>query len=152
MKTMMKRTLPLLAISVLAMGGGLYVEVGNPEANPEAKKHKATLVARVTACHEPAKSKVVASLVNLEGDRITRTRLKVEPLSTPGVWAVFGAAEGVIEVAVTNPQFGDYQTSTLVRVSREGVRWAGIKRFNGTPPTLADLRAMLTAETALNRP
>lgn len=152
MNRMLKRTLPLLAVCGLAMGGGLWVEVGNPDANPEAKKLNATLVARVTACHEPAKSKVVASLVTLEGDRITRSPLKAEPLSTPGVWAVSGTSEGVIEVAVTNPQFGYYQSSTLVRVSRGAIRWAGIKRVGGMPPTAADVRAVMASESAANRP
>jgi len=141
MKRMLTIAWPLLAAST-ALAGGLWVEVGNPAASPEARKLDATLVARVTSCKDPARSVVTANLVALDGDGLKRTPLRVEALSTPGAFAVSGAAEGVIEITVANPQFGDYRSRTLVRVSPGRIEWASVKRLNAVPPTAADIRAM----------
>src|SRR5438445_11919625 len=101
----------LLTIGTPAFAGSLYLEIGNPEANVEAKALHAVLVARVTACHEPAKSTVSATAVQLDGDGLRRTELKVIPLASPGTFAIVGAlptGDSAIELAVTNPEYRDY--------------------------------------------
>jgi hypothetical protein len=152
MQNTLKRTLPLLAATMVAWGGGLSVEIGNPDANPEARRHKAVLVARVTACHDPAASTVAANLVSLNGEQVKRTPLKIQALSTAGSWAVSGASEGVIEVTVSNPQYGTYSSTALVRVSSAGIRWGGLRHLGGKQTTAADVRAVLTDEAAASRP
>ena len=77
----MRRLLTMIGVPALACAGGLRVEVGNASANPEAKALGASLVARVVACHEPARSKVRASAVRVEGDRVLRQALRVTPLA-----------------------------------------------------------------------
>ena len=58
MLRILKQSLAMAAISVAAMwAGALTLEIGKPEADPQARSMNAVLVARVTACTEPAKSK-----------------------------------------------------------------------------------------------
>jgi hypothetical protein len=146
MKTILKRTLALAAIPALSIwAGALVLVVGNPEANPEAKSMHAAVVAKVTACHEPAKSTVMASSVQLTNGELRRTELKVVPLKEPGTFAVVGAVPqgSVIDLAVTNPEYKNYRPRVLIRSDAQGVQWASAKRFFSTPPTDADLKSLL---------
>ena len=148
MKRILKRSLALATISVVAAwAGALVLEVGNPAANPEAKSMNAVIVARVTACHEPAKSTVTASFVQSNNGEIQRTPLKVVPLKTGGTFAVLGTMprDGVIDLAVTNPEYKDYQPRVLLRGDSHGVQWASVRRFYSRPPTAADVRSILEA-------
>jgi hypothetical protein len=142
----MKTALLALAAAALSYAGGLALEVGNPAANPEARKLHALLVARVTACHEPAKSTVTARALRMENGKVTREALTVQALSAPGVFAITGSlpgGSGAIEMTVTNPEFANYAPQTLVRVGKGGIEWASLKRFFGVPPTAQDVKALL---------
>ena len=89
MKRIMTRSLAIAAISVVASwAGALTLEIGKPEADPQAKSMNAILVARVTACAEPAKSQLTANWVHSEGGELRRTQLKVIALNTPGMSTV----------------------------------------------------------------
>src|ERR1700721_2613175 len=106
MKRILKWSLAVGMMPLVASwAGALILEVGNPEANPEAKSMNAALVARVTACHDPAKSKVTASFVRSYGGELKRTKLEVRGLQTPGTFAIVGATPpgSGIDLAVTNP-------------------------------------------------
>ncbi len=128
-----------------AWAGALTLETSNPDANPEAKALKAVVVARVTACHEPAKSTVTARSVEMVNGDLHHTPLKVVPLKDPGTYAVLGpiAPGSAIDLAVTNPEYRNYEPRMFLRAAAAGVQWSSVKRFFGTPPTEADLRAML---------
>jgi hypothetical protein len=148
MQRIVKRSFALATISVVAAwAGALTLEVGNPEANPEAKSMHAALVARVTACREPAKSTVTASAVQWQNGEILRTPLKVVPLTTAGSFAVIGAVPqgGVIDLAVSNPEYKNYQPRVLIRSDSHGVQMASVRRFYSVPPTDADLKSILGA-------
>lgn len=150
MKRTLKRSLALAAMSAAMVwaGGGLSLEVGNPEANPEARSMNASLVARVIACGEPAKSTVTANLLQRDGGDIQRTALKVVALKSPGEFAVIGEvpAGSVIDLAVSNPVYRNYQPHVLVRRNAHGVQRSSLRRFFGsTPPADADIRAALDA-------
>lgn len=146
----MKRNLLLsgaaLVLSTMAVwAGALVVEVGNPQANPEAKGLNAAVVARVTACHEPGKSTLTASSVRYEGGAMVRTPLQVTALRTPGMFAIAGTvpAGSVIDLAVTNPEYANYQPRVLLRSDARGVQWGSVKRFFSTPPTDSDVKSLL---------
>jgi hypothetical protein len=148
----MKRFLVACSIAiamaaVAAFAGALVLEVGNPEANAEAKALNALVVARVTACHEPAKSTVTASIVRLTGGKLQRTKLDVVPLATAGAFAIVGSVSSAdtaaIELAVTNPEYKNYEPRVLIRRDAGGIQWASLKRFFGVPPTVADMKAVL---------
>ncbi len=146
MKRILKRSLALAAISVVAAwAGALTLEISKPEAVPEAKSMNAALVARVTACHEPAKSKVTASFVRSDGGELQRIPLKVMALQTPGAFAIVGVVPpgSVIDLAVTNPEYRNYQPRVLIRTDSHGVQWASVRRFFGTPPTDSDVKSIL---------
>jgi len=145
MKRMMLVSLALAMIpAAVVWAGALLLEVGKPEANPEAKGLNALLVARTTACHDPSKSKVTASLVRFDGGELRRTPLKVAALQTPGNFAILGAAPAgsVIDLSVTNPEYQNYQPRVLIRADSHGLQWSGIRRFFNTPPTDSDLKSI----------
>ena len=139
------------------MAGALTLEVGNPAANPEAHALKALVVARVTACHEPDKSVVTASLLQSNGGSIQRTPLEVTKIGGAGTFAIIGAppaSDSVVELAVTNPEYKNYQPRVLIHADANGLAWGSLKRFYSTPPTDEDIRVAMkggTATTARNR-
>jgi len=146
MKRILKRSLAIAMLPLVASwAGALLLEIGNPEANPEAKRLNAVLVARSTACREPAKSKVTASLVRSYGGELRRTPLKVAALQEAGAFAIIGAVApgSVIDLAVTNPDYQNYQPHVLVHTDSHGVEWSSVRRFFGTPPTDSDMKSIL---------
>jgi hypothetical protein len=146
MKRILKWSIAMAVLPVVAAwAGALVLEVGNPDGNPEAKSMNAALVARVTACHEPAKSKVTASYVRSYNGELRRTQLKVTALQTPGAFAILGEVPpgSVIDLAVTNPEYENYQPRVLIRSDSHGVQWASIRRFFSTPPNDADVKSIL---------
>src|SRR5580658_7954446 len=149
MRRIFTRSLAIAAISVVASwAGALTLEIGKPEVDPQAKGMNAVLVARVTACAEPAKSKLTANWVHPDGGELRRTQLQVIALNTPGAFAIVGAVPSgsVIDLAVTNPAYDkSYQPRVLIRTDSHGVQWSSVKRFYGIPPTDSDMKSILGA-------
>jgi hypothetical protein len=142
----MRRFLVLATIfTVSAYAGALVVEVSNPEANAEAKSLHAAVVADVSACHEPAKSVVSAFLIRDNNGSMQRVPLQVTPLKKAGTFAIIGDVPpaSVIDLTVANPVYGTYQPHVLIRSDEHGMQWTSVKRFFKTPPTDADVRALL---------
>ena len=44
----------VLALAGQLWAGGFYLQLGNPEANPEARKLSAALLVKAVGCHDPA--------------------------------------------------------------------------------------------------
>lgn len=128
------------AFSFTAFAGGLYLEITQGSAGT-------LLNARVTACHEPAKSTVKASVVTIVDGQLKRQPLRVEAVANqPGVFAISGPmpdATVVVEVAVTNPEYASYEPRTLLRATAGRVQLASRKQFFSVPPKLADYRQTL---------
>lgn len=148
----MRRFLALCSAGVLATlaiwAGGMTIEVANPKASPEAAALQAALVARVVACHDPAKSTVTAEVVHQQaGGNVVRTPLQVTGMQAPGMFAIRGdvPAGSVVELAVTSPDYPNYRPRVLLRTGAAGVEWGSVKRFYGTPPTDADVKHLLLA-------
>jgi hypothetical protein len=135
----------IAGISLVALAGGLHVDVGNASANAEAKALNGIAVARVTECARPGASHLTASLVELRGEEAVRTALKVVALSQPGVFAILGPTTGraVIEITATNADYKDYRSRVLVRVDSNGIQWSSLKRFHNKPVTPQDVRDTL---------
>jgi hypothetical protein len=147
MRQILRATLLLLVCLTASWAGALYLEIGKPEAFLEAKMMKALVVARATACHEPAQSVVSASVIEATDKQLRRTALQVVPLKTPGVFAVIGNAPigSVIDLAVTNPEYQNYEPRVLIRQGPQGVELASAKHFFSKPPNEGDLREMFEA-------
>ena len=146
MKRILRWSLAMTILPVVAVwAGALTLEIGNPEANAEAKSMNAALVAKVTACHEPAKSVVTASFVRSDGSELRRTALRVAALKTPGEFAIIGAVPpgSVIDLAVNNPEYKNYQPRVLIGSDSHGVQWSSVRRFFGTPPNDSDVKSVL---------
>ncbi|MBY0505548.1 MAG: hypothetical protein K2X03_16665 [Bryobacteraceae bacterium] len=131
------RYLLILALSLTAFAGGLYLEV-----TPGTGSTLAT--ARVTACHEPAKSTVSASVVTVVDGQLRRQPLQVAAVpGQDGVFAISGSLPDgnvTIELTVTNPEYGSYQPRVLIRAEGRKMQMATMKHYFGVPPKLKDYR------------
>jgi hypothetical protein len=142
---LIRSLLLLAAVSLTAFAGGLYLEVSQGASG-------ALLTAKVTACHEPAKSTVTAYLVTFVGGQLQRQPIKVTPIvNQPGVFSIFGAlpdTRAVVELAVTNPQFKDYQPRVLIRSESGKLQLASKHHFFSVPPNPGDYRQALQGAQA----
>ena len=125
----------MVALAGQLLAGGFYLQLGNPEASPEAKKLNAVLTVKAAGCHDPASAKLTAAAIGVVNGERREIPLKVQPLSTPGMFAVAQQwpKEGrwVIRLEAQN---GEQFTNSLVAVGPEGVdRYhdrADHRRFN----------------------
>jgi hypothetical protein len=120
----MRKTL-LIAMTALAgqlFAGGFYLTLGNPEANPEAKKANAVLVLRMDGCHEPEKATVTATATGVVDGKRQVVPLKLTRLSSPGTYALTQQwpKEGKWVIALSARDVGR-DTYTLVNAGPEGV-------------------------------
>src|ERR1043166_7796676 len=91
MRNLMLRAAPAAAVLGLAgqlFAGGFFLQLGNPEANPEARKANAVLTVKATGCGEPAKAKITASAIGVVNGERQQIPLQLTPLSEPGVYAL----------------------------------------------------------------
>src|SRR5689334_8706886 len=91
MRNIRLRVMPLAAVLGLAgqlLAGGFYLQLGNPEANPEARKANAVLTVKATGCGEPAKAQITASVIGVIDGLRREMPLKLTPLSEPGTFAL----------------------------------------------------------------
>ena len=137
----MRKTL-LFALTALAgqlFAGGFYLQLGNPDANPEATKAHAVLVIKAVGCHDPATAEVTA--VAIGKDR--RIPLTLTKLSGAGEFSLTQQkpkdGAWVIELTGRNP---DQFTNALVPAGPNGVDRVHAK-FAIKAFTAADVQSML---------
>jgi hypothetical protein len=87
------RTTKLIAAGLLALAGqllagGFYLQLGNPEANPEARKANAVLVVKATGCHDAAAAQLTAKAIGVVNGKRQSIPLSVTKLSEPGAFAL----------------------------------------------------------------
>lgn len=132
-----------LALASQLLAGGFYLQVGTPEASPEAKKTGAILTVKAAGCHDPAAAKVTATGIGVVNGERREVPLNVIPLSSPGMFAVAGKlpTEGkwVVQLVGHNEEMF---TNTLIGVGPDGVDRARFKE-NMKQFTAADIEAML---------
>ncbi len=61
----MRKTFLLAALAAPLFAGGFFLQLGNPEANPEARRLNAVLVIQAAGCHDPATAKVTATATGI---------------------------------------------------------------------------------------
>ncbi|HTS63802.1 MAG TPA: hypothetical protein VMH28_17385 [Candidatus Acidoferrales bacterium] len=119
---MRKTLLVLTALAGQVLAGGFYLQLGNPEASPEARKLGAVVTVKAAGCHDPATAKVTATAVGLVHGERRSVPLEVKPIGEPGMFAIVGSwpKEGkwAIELVATN---GEQFTNTLVAAGPDGV-------------------------------
>jgi hypothetical protein len=123
--------------------GGFFLQLGNPEANPEAQKLNAVLVVKASGCHDPAGANLTARAVGMVNGQRREIPLKVERLSEVGSFAIAQQwpkdGKWVIELTAKNP---DQFTNTLVLAGPQGVERTKAK-LDMHPFSKADVDAML---------
>jgi hypothetical protein len=133
----------VLALAGQLWAGGFYLQLGNPEANPEARKLSAALLVKAVGCHDPALASLAATAIGMVNGQRREIPLKVDHLSEVGTFAITRQwpREGkwVIELVARNP---DQFTNTLVVAGPQGVERTNAKA-DIHPFTSADVDAML---------
>lgn len=113
----MRKTL-ILALAAPLFAGGFFLQLGNPDASPEARKANAVVVIKATGCHNPANAQVTAVAIGAE----KRIPLNLTRLSEPGTFALAQQwpKEGkwVIEITGHN---GEQFTNTLIPAGPNGL-------------------------------
>lgn len=121
----MRKTM-LVAMAALAgqlFAGGFYLTLGNPEANPEAKKANAVLVLRMDGCHEPEKATVTATATGVVYGKRQTIPLKLTKLTAPGTYALTQQwpKQGKWVLALAANDVDKRSTYTLVSAGPDGV-------------------------------
>jgi len=144
------RSTPLTAVLALAgrlFAGGFYLQLGNPEANPEAKRVNAVLTVKATGCGEPARAQITASAIGwIDGER-REIALKLTRLSEPGTYALVrqwpNEGRWVIQLRGTEQLHGATAfTNTLISARPDGIdRYQAKSDIKPFPPSV--IEAML---------
>jgi len=141
----MRYTIPIALMTFAGhlLAGGFWLQLGNPEASPEARKAHAVLTIQAVGCHDPATAQVRATAIGIVDGRRQEIPLKVTPLAGAGRFAISrqwpAAGRWVIQLTGTN---GEQFTNSLVPATADGVdrahARADMKHF-----TPSDVAAML---------
>jgi len=131
----------LLAAPVFA--GGFWLQMGTPEANPDAKAKNAALIVRAVGCHDPATAEVSGVVVRMVDGRRQTSPVKLVTMKEPGVFAVIRdwPADAVVTLEFVGHNAG-MSTSMLVRARGDVVEKASAK-FYPHVPTLEEETALL---------
>jgi hypothetical protein len=119
----MRKTFVLALLAAPLFAGGFYLQLGNPEANPEARKLNAVLVIQAAGCQDPATAEVTATAIGVVNGERRTIPLQVTKLKEAGSYALTQQwpREGkwVIDIVARNPmqQF----TNTLVAAGPGGI-------------------------------
>jgi hypothetical protein len=115
----------LIAITALAgqlFAGSLILQLGNPEANAEAKRANAVLVIKATGCHDPSTAQLTATAVGMVDGKRQSIPLQLTKLSEAGAFALSQqwpkSGKWVIELVGRN---GEQFTNALVTAGPEGI-------------------------------
>jgi len=145
---MRKRKMLSMAAGALALAGslfagGFYLQLGTPDANPQAQKMNAVLVIKAAGCHDPANAKVTAKAIGTVNGQRREIPVDVKPLGGPGEFAIAQQwpKEGrwVIELVGRN---GEQFTNTLVPAGPDGIDRAHAK-FNMKQFAQAEVEELL---------
>jgi hypothetical protein len=77
-----------LASATALWAGGLFVVLGNPEANPEARGEKAVLTLQLAGCNEPQNAVVTGVAISVTGGREQSIPLQLKALAKRGTYAI----------------------------------------------------------------
>lgn len=111
-----------LAIAGQIWAGGFWLQLGNPEASPEARKANAVFTIKAWGCHDPATATVTAAAIGVVNGKRQAIPLVVARLSETGMFAISRQwpkdGRWVIQLVGRN---GEQFTNTLVSAGPAGV-------------------------------
>jgi hypothetical protein len=139
----MGKTLLLAVLAAPMFAGGFFLQLGNPEANPEAQKLHAVVLIKAAGCQDPAAATVTATAVGIVGGERRTIPLKVEKLSETGAFALTQQwpREGKWVIEIVGKSATMF-TNTLVSAGPEGVDRLHAK-LAMKPFTPAEVESML---------
>jgi hypothetical protein len=123
---MRKTVLTMTAAAMMAAGslmaGGFWLQLGNPEASPEASKANAVVTMIAAGCSDPAKAEITATAIGTVEGKRKSIPLSVIKLSKPGMFAIAQQwpKEGNWVIQLEGRSDG-HVTSTLVTAGPKGV-------------------------------
>ena len=143
MRNILRIPVPAALLAGSLFGGGFYLQLGNPEASPEALKLNAVVTVKSAGCVEPSATKISATAIGTVNGERREIKLKLDPLSAPGMFAIAQQwpkqGRWVIRLEATN---GSLFTSLLASTGPDGV-----DRYHGKAAhqqfSSADIEAML---------
>lgn len=154
MQTMYKPLLAIAAVAIPVFAGAMYLEIGDPAGNPEAKAQQAVLVARTTACKSPEKTTIRGTAEGMVNGVRKSIPLALTPLSKGGTFAVKRqwpeTGTWVIELVATNPDYQNYATSVLAPYDKGAVQFSAAKHLWRSPSD-ADVMTFLSGEATTVR-
>ena len=116
------RKIAILAFATQLFAGGFWLQLGNPEASPEARKTGAVFTIKAVGCHDPATAQVTATAIGMVNGRRQSIPLTLAKLPGAGMFALSQQwpKEGrwVIELTGRN---GEQFTNALVAAGPDGV-------------------------------
>ena len=119
------------------------MQLGNPEANAEARKMNAAVVIKAAGCHDPATAKVTATAIGVVNGERRTIPLEVKALGGAGEFALTQQwpKEGkwVIQLVGKN---GEQFTNTLISAGPDGLDRLHAK-FDMKAFSKSDVEAML---------
>jgi hypothetical protein len=132
----------LLAAPLFA--GGFWLQMGTPEASPEAKAKNAALVVRAIGCHDPATAQVSGVAIRMVDGKKHITPLNLVAMKEPGWFAVL--RDWPADAAVTLEFIGHnagMSTSMLVRARGESVEKTSAKFYSHEPTTEEEMALLV---------
>jgi hypothetical protein len=133
----------MLACAGQLLAGGFYLQLGNPEANPEARKLNAAVVIKAAGCADPAAARITATAIGVVKGERRSIPLEVKALGTPGEFALTqqwpNEGKWVIQL---EGKSGEMFTNTLIGAGPDGVDRQHAK-FNMKAFQKSDVEAML---------
>src|SRR5882762_235380 len=88
---MLKKISFAAALAVTSLiAGGFSIELGNPDANSDAKAKNSLVVVRAVGCHDPAKAKYSVTAEGKVDGKRQSIPLNLVALSQPGTYAIKG--------------------------------------------------------------
>jgi hypothetical protein len=137
MRKLTTAALAAVFIAAPVFAGALTLQIDDAQATPEAVAKNAVVVAHITACHSPEKTKVTATAEGLANGRRQTIPLKVMNLSAPGTFAVAREwprqGAWTVTMIATNPDYKNYATSVVVPVRNDTAVRADAKVFYHAP-------------------
>jgi hypothetical protein len=139
------QTLSLLLLSLPAIAGGFYIELGTPSASKETAARDASLVARLTGCHQPERGTLRGTAEGVVNGKRQSIPIKVAALPKTGMFAVQQTwpkeGQWVLHLTATHPGV-EATTTTLVKVNGKDFERGSAKYFPRAA-TAAEVNAFL---------
>lgn len=138
-------TVAALAAAASLYAGGFWLQMGNPEANPDAKSKNAVLVVQATGCHDPATAVVDGTAIRVVNGHKQTTPVKLVALKEPGSFGVIrdwpDNADVTLEFVGHNP--ANQITSLLVRARGAVIEKPSAKIFPRVPTEQEEMASLV---------